>query len=103
MMCLEKLDGKNFPSQDEYQQALNLTNLLVRKAEMVFSSHLAYWSALQPTHKHTVVKSNIYSSTRLKYNFVVLVLEYFYLVLLRVILWFLIHYINPRSFIQILH
>ncbi|TKS70244.1 Polycystic kidney disease protein 1-like 2 PC1-like 2 protein [Collichthys lucidus] len=42
MMCLEKLDGKNFPSQDEYQQALNLTNLLVRKAEMVFSSHLAY-------------------------------------------------------------
>ncbi|XP_044062213.1 polycystic kidney disease protein 1-like 2 [Siniperca chuatsi] len=42
MMCLEKLDGKNFPSPHEYQQALNITNLLVRKAEMVFTSHLAY-------------------------------------------------------------
>ncbi|XP_053279260.1 polycystic kidney disease protein 1-like 2 [Pleuronectes platessa] len=42
LMDLEKLDGKNFPSPEEYQQALNLTNVLVRKAEMVFSSHLAY-------------------------------------------------------------
>ncbi|XP_056232679.1 polycystic kidney disease protein 1-like 2 [Seriola aureovittata] len=40
LMGLEKLDGKNFPSPEEYQQALNITNLLVRKAEMVFSSHL---------------------------------------------------------------
>lgn len=58
MMCLERMDGKNFPSPYEYQQTLNVTNLLVRKAEMVFSSHLAYWSAHQPTHKHTVVQSN---------------------------------------------
>ncbi|XP_069385333.1 polycystin-1-like protein 2 [Paralichthys olivaceus] len=42
LMDLEKLDGKNFPSPEEYQQALNITNVLVRKAEMVFSSHLAY-------------------------------------------------------------
>ncbi|XP_034437184.1 polycystic kidney disease protein 1-like 2 [Hippoglossus hippoglossus] len=42
LMDLEKLDGKNFPSPEEYQQALNVTNVLVRKAEMVFSSHLAY-------------------------------------------------------------
>ncbi|XP_070825753.1 polycystin-1-like protein 2 [Chaetodon trifascialis] len=42
MMCLERLDVKNFPSPYEYQQTLNITNLLVRKAEMVFSSHLAY-------------------------------------------------------------
>ncbi|CAG5857105.1 unnamed protein product [Menidia menidia] len=40
LMCLEKLDEKNFPSSQDYQQALSLTNLLVRKAEMVFSSHL---------------------------------------------------------------
>ncbi|KAF1392766.1 hypothetical protein PFLUV_G00031470 [Perca fluviatilis] len=42
LMCLEKLDEKHFPSPQEYQQTLNFTNLLVRKAEMVFSSHLAY-------------------------------------------------------------
>ncbi|XP_030269688.1 polycystic kidney disease protein 1-like 2 [Sparus aurata] len=42
MVCLEKLDAKNFPSPAEYQQTLQITNLLVRKAEMVFSSHLAY-------------------------------------------------------------
>ncbi|XP_039984151.1 polycystic kidney disease protein 1-like 2 isoform X2 [Xiphias gladius] len=42
LMGLDKLDGKNFPSPHEYQRALNITNLLVRKAEMVFSSHLAY-------------------------------------------------------------
>nr|XP_033488033.1 polycystic kidney disease protein 1-like 2 [Epinephelus lanceolatus] len=42
LMCLEKLDVKNFPSTDEYQRTLNVTNILVRKAEMVFSSHLAY-------------------------------------------------------------
>ncbi|XP_051800978.1 polycystic kidney disease protein 1-like 2 [Acanthochromis polyacanthus] len=41
LMCLEKLDAKNFPSVQEYQQVLSLTNLLVRKAEMVFSCHLA--------------------------------------------------------------
>lgn len=50
LMCLEKLDGKNFPSPQEYQQTLNITNLLVRKTEMVFSSHLAYWSARQTSH-----------------------------------------------------
>ncbi|KAK5874078.1 hypothetical protein PBY51_019056 [Eleginops maclovinus] len=42
LMCLEKLDERNFPSPQEYQQTLNITNVLVRKAEMVFSSHLAY-------------------------------------------------------------
>lgn len=52
MMCLEKLDGKNFPSPDEYQQTLNVTNQLVRKAEMVFTSHLTYWSAHRPTRRH---------------------------------------------------
>lgn len=51
LMDLERLDGKNFQSPQLYQQALNNTNVLVRKAEMVFTSHLAYWSALQPTHK----------------------------------------------------
>ncbi|XP_035986669.1 polycystic kidney disease protein 1-like 2 [Fundulus heteroclitus] len=40
-MNLEKLDARNFSSQDEYQQVLNTTNLLVRKAEMVLSSHLS--------------------------------------------------------------
>lgn len=52
MVCLEKLDVKHFPSPADYQQTLQITNLLVRKAEMVFSSHLAYWSAFQPTHKN---------------------------------------------------
>lgn len=52
LMCLEKLDGKNFPNPEDYQQALNLSNLLVRKAEMVFSSHLACWSVPQRTHWH---------------------------------------------------
>lgn len=42
MMCLEKLDVNHFPSPEEYKQAVNLINLLVRKAEMVFTSHLAY-------------------------------------------------------------
>ncbi|XP_051236275.1 polycystic kidney disease protein 1-like 2 [Dicentrarchus labrax] len=42
MMCLEKLDAKNFQSPHEYQQTLNITNLLVRKAEMVLSCHLVY-------------------------------------------------------------
>nr|XP_046245454.1 polycystic kidney disease protein 1-like 2 [Scatophagus argus] len=42
MMCLEKLDGRNFLSPEEYQQTLNITNMLVRKAEMVFTSHLTY-------------------------------------------------------------
>ncbi|XP_015239735.1 PREDICTED: polycystic kidney disease protein 1-like 3 [Cyprinodon variegatus] len=40
-MNLEKLDAKNFSSPEEYQSALNTTNLLVRKAEMVFTSHLS--------------------------------------------------------------
>ncbi|XP_051919019.1 polycystic kidney disease protein 1-like 2 isoform X1 [Hippocampus zosterae] len=40
-LCLETLDGKNFPSPQDYAQALDITNLLVRKADMVFSSHLA--------------------------------------------------------------
>lgn len=42
LMCLEKLDGKNFSSPEEYQQTLHTTNLLVRKAEMVLTSHLAF-------------------------------------------------------------
>ncbi|XP_035484837.2 polycystic kidney disease protein 1-like 2 [Scophthalmus maximus] len=42
LMDLERLDGKNFQSPQLYQQALNNTNVLVRKAEMVFTSHLAY-------------------------------------------------------------
>ncbi|KAK7913234.1 hypothetical protein WMY93_013445 [Mugilogobius chulae] len=40
--CLEKLDAKNFPTTYEYQHLINTTNLLIRKAEMVFTSHLAY-------------------------------------------------------------
>lgn len=48
-MCLEKVDEKHFPYPQEYQQVLNITNLLVRKTEMVLSSHLASWSALRPT------------------------------------------------------
>lgn len=47
LMCLEKLDFRYFATLDQYQQALNYTNALVRKTEMVFSSHLAYWSVLQ--------------------------------------------------------
>lgn len=43
LMCLEKLDGKHFPSLQDYQDTLSTTNLLVRKAEMVLSSHLANW------------------------------------------------------------
>nr|XP_057933996.1 polycystin-1-like protein 2 [Doryrhamphus excisus] len=41
LMCLEMFDEKNFLIS-EYKQALDLTNLLVRKTDMVFSSHLAY-------------------------------------------------------------
>lgn len=44
LMCLEKLDAKNFSCPEEYQRTLNTTNLLVRKAEMVLSSHLTYRS-----------------------------------------------------------
>ncbi|XP_061924740.1 polycystin-1-like protein 2 [Entelurus aequoreus] len=42
LVCLERLDGKNFLSPQEHIQTLDITNLLVRKADMVFSSHLAY-------------------------------------------------------------
>ncbi|KAF7212109.1 transcript variant X2 [Nothobranchius furzeri] len=41
LMNLEKLDGKNFLSPEEYHRVLSLANLLVRKTEMVLSSHLA--------------------------------------------------------------
>lgn len=58
MMCLGQLNEKNFLSPLEYQHMLNTTNLLVRKAEMVFSSHLAYWSALRSSYMHTVVENN---------------------------------------------
>lgn len=54
-MCLEKLDGKNFSCPEEYQQTLNITNLLVRKAEMVLSSHLTYGSG----HKHTAEENDL--------------------------------------------
>lgn len=47
LMCLEKLDFRYFATLEQYQQALNYTNALVHKTEMVFSSHLAYWSVLQ--------------------------------------------------------
>lgn len=54
LVCLGKLSPNNFGSQEEYQQIVNITNLLVRKAEMVYSSHSAYWWAppLTPTHTH---------------------------------------------------
>ncbi|XP_036065860.1 polycystic kidney disease protein 1-like 2 isoform X2 [Oryzias melastigma] len=39
LLCLEKLDGRHFPTPKDYQDALSSTNLLVRKTEMVFSSH----------------------------------------------------------------
>ncbi|KAG7235194.1 hypothetical protein INR49_003105, partial [Caranx melampygus] len=42
LIDLEKLDARHFPSAEEHQYVLNITNLLVRKAEMVFSSHLTY-------------------------------------------------------------
>lgn len=60
LMCLEKLDVRIFQTPEEYQQVLNITNLLVRKTEMVFSSHLACWSALRPT-QHTNTTISIYS------------------------------------------
>ncbi|KAF7654897.1 hypothetical protein LDENG_00063320 [Lucifuga dentata] len=41
LLCLDKLN-KSFASPDEYQQALNTTNVLVRKAEMVYTSHMTY-------------------------------------------------------------
>ncbi|XP_068506546.1 polycystin-1-like protein 2 isoform X2 [Syngnathus scovelli] len=40
LMCLERLDGKNFPTPQDYTRALDISNLLVRKSDMVFSSHL---------------------------------------------------------------
>ncbi|XP_074522616.1 polycystin-1-like protein 2 [Halichoeres trimaculatus] len=40
VMCLEKLDDKNFQSLNDYKQTLNTASQLVRKAEMVFSSHM---------------------------------------------------------------
>ncbi|XP_047437020.1 polycystic kidney disease protein 1-like 2 [Mugil cephalus] len=42
LTCLGRLDPNSFPNPYDHQQALNITNTLVRKAEMVFSSHLAY-------------------------------------------------------------
>ncbi|XP_030016916.1 polycystic kidney disease protein 1-like 2 [Sphaeramia orbicularis] len=41
LFCLEKLEGRNFLTY-EYHHVLSITNLLVRKCEMVYSSHLAY-------------------------------------------------------------
>ncbi|KAM7014913.1 polycystin-1-like protein 2 [Tautogolabrus adspersus] len=41
-MSLEKLDANNFMIVDHYKQTLNMANLLVRKAEMVLTSHLTY-------------------------------------------------------------
>lgn len=66
LMCLGKLNSNNFASPEEYQQALNTTNLLVRKAEMVFTSHIAYWSALLLTRTH-LKKHNIISTLYLSY------------------------------------
>ncbi|CAN9507150.1 unnamed protein product [Ophioblennius macclurei] len=40
LMSLEKLDVKHFASEEEQQRIFSLTNLLVRKTEMVFSSHM---------------------------------------------------------------
>ncbi|XP_060892627.1 polycystin-1-like protein 2 [Labrus mixtus] len=41
-MSLEKLDANNFMIVNHYKQTLNMANLLVRKAEMVLTSHLTY-------------------------------------------------------------
>lgn len=61
LTCLEKLDGKNFSCPEEYQRTLNTTNVLVRKAEMVLTSHLTYRSE----HKHTAQEnqSSIFPQT----------------------------------------
>ncbi|XP_028296406.1 polycystic kidney disease protein 1-like 2 [Gouania willdenowi] len=40
LLGLHQLDEKHFSSSQEHQQILALTNLLVSKSEMVFSSHL---------------------------------------------------------------
>ncbi|XP_072321678.1 polycystin-1-like protein 2 [Eucyclogobius newberryi] len=45
LQCLEKLDARSFPTTAEYQHLLSTTNLLIRKAEMVFTSHLTYCPA----------------------------------------------------------
>ncbi|XP_076739560.1 polycystin-1-like protein 2 [Maylandia zebra] len=57
LMCLEKLDFRYFATLDQYQQALNYTNALVHKTEMVFSSHLAYCPppAKKPKKKATTI------------------------------------------------
>lgn len=67
-MCLEKLDGKNFSCPEEYQQTLNTTNLLVRKAEMVLTSHLTYRSE----HKHTAEENESSTFPQTLYSFSVL-------------------------------
>ncbi|CAJ1049792.1 polycystic kidney disease protein 1-like 2 [Xyrichtys novacula] len=41
VMCLEKLDSNNFLNPYNYNQTLDMAYHLVRKAEMVFSSHVA--------------------------------------------------------------
>lgn len=63
LMCLEKLDGKNFSCPEEYQWTLNTTKLLVCKAEMVLTSHLTCGSE----HKHT--RKWTFPQTFLKYRF----------------------------------
>lgn len=52
-LSLENLDERDFLSAEEYHRTRSIANLLVRKAEMVFTSHLAYWSAY--THTQTAV------------------------------------------------
>lgn len=54
MLCLENLDERDFLSAEEYHKTRSIANLLVRKAEMVFTSHLAYWSAHAHTHTSCV-------------------------------------------------
>lgn len=70
LMCLEKLDVRNFTTPEDYLQVLNITNLLVRKTEMVFSSHLACWSVLRPTQTRgslCTVETCFYASHTLSY------------------------------------
>lgn len=60
-LCLEQLDERDFLSAEEYLATRNITNLLVRKAEMVFTSHLAYWWAHTHTHAHAPMHTHAHT------------------------------------------
>ncbi|XP_034017770.1 polycystic kidney disease protein 1-like 2 [Thalassophryne amazonica] len=42
LLSLRNVDAKTFESPGDYQRAIDMTNMLVRKAEMVYSSHKTY-------------------------------------------------------------